>query len=284
MVIPASGQIRSGQVRSGQVTQRERPAAWKNLVPGGQFKDFILPTHVHFAVIDCRKHNDQPADTHNSKLIILPMRKARLLDRLSPEPITSTTGEIQVKIRAKDGFDPHRDLDLDSLRFGASDEVNYGRGSKLLRAEKAGKHLVLVFGGSDCGFTAENFAGKLLGKHASGELLFGSSDLPGADGKVPLLSAMSPKFEFTGDGLEAYVEVTNFGELMSDKSVIKMLIGDELLAEETVRSLNPFENSMVRLVCQQELSAGSAVDVTVLLQSGNLPTESFKKKVVVPRK
>jgi hypothetical protein len=31
---------------SGQVTERERPAEWKNLAPGGQFKDFILPMPV----------------------------------------------------------------------------------------------------------------------------------------------------------------------------------------------------------------------------------------------
>ncbi|WP_136060314.1 glycoside hydrolase family protein [Pontiella sulfatireligans] len=240
------------------------------------------PTHVHFAVIDSTKYEDQPYDIHNSKLIVLPMRTSRLLDMLNKESITASTGEIRIKIKAEEGFDPHKDLNLESLRFGASDEVNYGRGSKLLRKENAGKDLVLVFSGKESGLTAENFAGKLLGRDSDGKLLFGWSALPATSMQVPLLSALSPKFEFVKEGLEAYVEVTNFGEVKSSKSVVKLKVGDELFAKGSVRPLKPFEKSTVRLVCKKPLAAGSQAEVAVLLESNGLPTESFSKKVQLP--
>ncbi len=36
-----------------------------------------------------------------------------------------------VKINAEDGFDPHTDIELNSLRFGASEVVNFGGGSNI---------------------------------------------------------------------------------------------------------------------------------------------------------
>ena len=211
------------------------------------------PTQAHFAVIDSDKHSDLPNDQHNSKHICIPLTVARLIEVLDADPITETTDEIRVKINAEKGFDPHTDIDLDSLRFGASEEVNYGRGSKPITTEDAGEDLIVIFGGEDSGITADNFAGKLLGKTRAGKLLFGWARLPGKHSKVPLLSSLSPVFEFTGAGLEAYVEVQNFGEVVSKRSTVKVLVGNEgesrLLATGYVRALKPFEKSMVRLVC-----------------------------------
>jgi len=240
------------------------------------------PTHVHFAVIDSTKHDDLPNDIHNSKLIILPMRKARLLEVVSGN--TNPSKAVRVRIKAEPGFDPHTDVDVTSLSYGASSEVNYGRGSAAFRTEKDGADLIAFFHGPSCGFDESNFAGKLLGRTTDGELLFGWAALPWADSEVPLLSPLSPKFEFTADGLEAYVEITNFGQLASKPSTVKLMVGDKLLAEGKVRALQPFAKAMVRLVCDETLRPGSKIEATVLVESKGLPTESFTQKVVLPGK
>jgi hypothetical protein len=165
------------------------------------------PTQVHFAVIDSDKYSDQPNDIHNSKNIIIPLTVARRIEVLGAETMTADTKEIRVRIKAEKGFDPERDVDLNSLRFGTSDEVNYGRGSKVLHSEQDGKDLIVTFDGKGSGITAENFAGKLLGKTVAGKILYGWSRLPGAVASLPILSALSPKFEYNEDDCRALVQV-----------------------------------------------------------------------------
>ena len=143
--------------------------------------------------------------------------------------------------------------------------------------------MILVFDGQGNGITAENFAGKLLGNTSEGRLLLGWARLPGVKFNPPLLSSLSPKFEFTGDGLEAYVEVQNFGQAASPKSTVTVLVDDEPLASGQVRALKPFERSMVRLICSKRLPDGSKQDVTVRLKSEGLPTENFHQRVTLPR-
>lgn len=244
--------------------------------------EYGRPVQSHFAVIDSDKYSDQPNDIHNSKHIVIPITVPRRLELLNTRPLTAETKEIRLKVLAEAGFNPHTDLDLNSLRFGASDEVNYGRGAKVVKTEKAGADLVLVFNGAGNGITADNFAGKLLGKNSAGKILYGWTRLPGVEYTVPVLSALMPEFEFTAAGLEAYVEVQNFGEKASAASVVKVMAGTELLAEGKVRALKPFEKSIVRLVCQKKLRAGSKLEVTVLLESDGLPTEKITKKITLP--
>ncbi|VGO17424.1 hypothetical protein PDESU_06020 [Pontiella desulfatans] len=246
------------------------------------------PIQAHFAVIDSDKHSDLPNDTHNSKHIIIPIQVAKLIELMNTKAITADTKETRVKIMAEKGFNPKKHIDLDSLRFGASTEVNHGRGSKLLKTEKAGKDLVLVFGGADTGFTTENFAGKLMGKTKKGELLYAWSRLPEVEFSLPKLSSIAPVFEYTDEGLEAYVEVTNFGEVASKPGSVKLLIGkkaDQELATGSVRELAPFEKTMVRLVCCKTLPKGSKQAVTVLTQHEGLPAETFFiKSINLPNK
>jgi hypothetical protein len=57
---------------------------------------------------------------------------------LKTKPITRTTKTIRVKIQAEEGFNPQTDIDIQSLRFGASTEVNYGRGCTVSMVENEG--------------------------------------------------------------------------------------------------------------------------------------------------
>ena len=61
------------------------------------------------------------------KNISIPLNPGLLLTILDEKPITSGTKTIRVKIQAEEGFNPQTDIDVNSLRFGASEEVNYGR-------------------------------------------------------------------------------------------------------------------------------------------------------------
>jgi len=99
------------------------------------------------------------------------------LAMLNKEPVSASTDEIKVLIRSEAGFDAQSDLDLASLRFGASEEVNFGRGSKVRKTEAHEQGLILVFDGEGNGITEKNFAGKLIGKTNGNELVVGFSKL-----------------------------------------------------------------------------------------------------------
>ena len=88
---------------------------------------------ANFAVIDTIKWEDQPNDNHSSKNICIPLNKGVLLEVLNRDTITADTKTIEVRIRAEKDFDPQKDVDVKSLRFGAFSEVNFGRGCKAIR-------------------------------------------------------------------------------------------------------------------------------------------------------
>ncbi|MDZ8117085.1 glycoside hydrolase family protein [Pontiella agarivorans] len=205
--------------------------------------EYGRPFAANFAVIDVLKHSDLPNDKHNSKLIVIPMTVGRLLTVMNKEPITAETKTIRVKVQAEDDFNPHTDLDLDSLRFGASSEVNFGRGCRVVKSRKQGDDLVLVFDAKGNGFSEENFAGKLLGKNKEGKMLFGWTRLPGIDYLEPILSARLPVFK----GKTANVEVQNFGQVASESAVVTVIVDDREVASGAVPALNPFEKIDVKL-------------------------------------
>lgn len=98
-------------------------------------------------VIDTLKHEDKPFDNHSSKNISIPLNPGLLLTVLNDKPITAGTKTIRLKVQAEEGFHPQTDMDISSLRFGASEEVNYGRGSKVLKTENDGNDLIITFDG-----------------------------------------------------------------------------------------------------------------------------------------
>lgn len=217
------------------------------------------PFAANFAVIDVLKHDDLPNDKHNSKMIVIPMTVERLLTVMNTEPITALTKTIQVKVEAEEGFDPITDMDIKSLRFGASSEVNYGRGCKVIKTEPVGKDLILTFNGNGSGFTADNFAGKLLGKTNDGKILYGWSRLPGVNYIAPILSARLPVFH--DDFVE--VEVQNFGQVASKASVVKVLLNNKEIAAGPVPGLNPFQKIVIKM---NGVSSGADVKATVTVR------------------
>ncbi|MFR9628389.1 MAG: hypothetical protein SNF73_02640 [Rikenellaceae bacterium] len=134
-------------------------------------------THLSLAVIDVDKALDYGSDNHNSKNIIMPLVVSRRMELLNKEPITAQSDRVSILLLAEDGFDPQKDIDLNSLRFGVDKEVNFGRGSKLIKSKAHKRGLILEFEGVGTGVTDDTFALKLLGSNLDGELVIGYSKL-----------------------------------------------------------------------------------------------------------
>lgn len=136
---------------------------------------------AHFGVIDVLKKEDKCKDSHSSKHICIPLTVGRQIAILNKEKIDVATETIKVRIVAEKGFNPHTDIDFGTLRFGAPEEVNFGRGGKLVELEESGNDLILTFEWRGHGLTDDNFAAKLLGKNSKGQLLFAYARLPWID-------------------------------------------------------------------------------------------------------
>ncbi|EMI52695.1 putative secreted protein [Rhodopirellula sallentina] len=137
--------------------------------------EFGRATHLSLAVIDSPKEDDYGSDIHSSKHLILPLVVYKRMTMLNDAPVSESTHEIRVVIHSEQGFDPAKDLNLPSLRFGASEAVNFGGGSKLIRSAPHDDGLLLVFEGAGNGMTQKNFVCKLIGRDQSGGLIVGYS-------------------------------------------------------------------------------------------------------------
>lgn len=128
-------------------------------------------THLSLAVIDVPKADDLANDNHNSKNIILPLTVPKRIELITKKKIDQTSKKIKIKILAEPGFDPLSEIDVKSLRFGASEEVDFGRGCTVIKTKKKGKDLLLEFDGNGNGIKSHNFVGKLIGKTISNKLI-----------------------------------------------------------------------------------------------------------------
>lgn len=139
--------------------------------------EFGRATHLSVAALDVPKRDDFSNDNHNSKNIIIPLTVHKRFEILNKKPLSQHSKTIKILIHSEEGFNAQTDIDLASLRLGASEEVNYGRGCKVITSRKKGKDLIVEFEGKQHGLTSQNFACKLLGKTKSGDLLIAFSNL-----------------------------------------------------------------------------------------------------------
>ncbi len=207
---------------------------------------------ANFAVIDTLKHEDKAYDTHSSKNIGIPLNPGLLLTIPDEKPITARTKQIRLKIHAEDGFDPQMDIDIASMRFGSSSEVNFGKGCTVLKTENDGNDLIVTFNGKDNGITSDEFAPKLIGKYKNGDMLYGYARLPYIDYIEPILSARAPVFSETDKGSSYTIEVENFGQEASRETYLKIeSLGNNgkklLIASGQVPALQPYEKTKLSL-------------------------------------
>ncbi len=240
---------------------------------------------ANFAVIDTLKHEDLPNDNHSSKNISIPLNPGLLLTVLDTKPITPNTKTIRVKIAAEEGFDPQTDIDLNSLRFGASTEVNFGKGSKVLSTAKEGKDLIVTFDAKGNGITAESklkssqkvVAPKLLGKTTAGKLLYGYARLPWISYNDPILSARMPVF--AADGRNMTIEVENFGQVTSKPAILKL---EQLkdgkkteIGQTKLPSLAPYGKTKVTLSGKSNFSKEEAGNFILTIRTTDNVVSTF---------
>lgn len=221
---------------------------------------------ANFAVIDCPKFDDQPNDIHSSKNLSIPLKPERLVTLLNQDETIDAIDEIRVKIGAESDFDPQFDIDLESLRFGAPEEVDFGRGCKLISTEPDDDDLILVFDATGHGFTADSFAGELLGKGTNGDLLFGYTRLPWVNYMEPVLSARAPTINADTGKLELGIE--NFGQVPSGHAVLDMTIGGSdgsktMQVTESIPIIEPYDKAVIALDSGWQSLEGCTFSITI---------------------
>lgn len=239
---------------------------------------------ANFAVIDTIKWDDKPYDYHSSKNISIPLNPGLLLTIEDDKPITAKTKKIRVRIQAEDGFNPQTDIDISSLRFGTSEEVNFGRGCKVLEMENAGKDLIVTFNGAGNGITEDEFAPKLIGKYTDGKMLYGYARLSYVNFIEPILSACAPDFKQVDKKWQCTIEVQNFGQAASQPATIKIESGRDgkktTVASGKIQALQAYEKTELTLSADNAAEKINDDDICVTIFSGKkvLSTFDIKRK------
>jgi hypothetical protein len=135
---------------------------------------------ANFAVIDTLKGEDKAYDRHSSKNICIPLDPGLLLSQHGTWKMEKgkwKSSKIELRIRAEEGFEPQRDLDLSTLRFGAPKAVDYGRGAAPIATRQDGRDLILTFRTKDIALQPDDFAAKVLVRRGT-RTTFGFVRLP----------------------------------------------------------------------------------------------------------
>ncbi|WP_250318112.1 glycoside hydrolase family protein [Pedobacter sp. B4-66] len=250
------------------------------------FQDkFGRAIQANFAVIDTSKADDKANDRHSSKNIGVPLNPGVLLTMLNKELPTAKNKVIRVKITAENGFNPQTDIDIKSLRFGASSEVNFGKGSKVLSVEKSNKDLIVNFDAKGNGITKDEFAPKLIGKYSSGKLLYGYTRVPWLNYNEAILSARKPIFSANANNKTALkIPVENFGQVASKQSslTVTCLIGNEQksLGSVVVPVLQPYGKTDVNVLTDYNFEKGKEYAFSVTVSTNNTKVSLFEFKVI----
>jgi len=240
---------------------------------------------ANFAVIDVEKKFDLGSDTHSSKNISIPLTVGRLLTILDKDKITASTKTIRVKITAEKDFNPQKDIDINSLQFGDPEDVNYGKGGKVLKTEKSGNDLIVTFNGNGKDFSEDEFAAKVLGKTSSGRLFFGYARLPWVSFIEPILSSCLPVIT-TKDSINfnLKIEVQNFGQVAStDNANLKVMYSvdrqDVEIGTVKVPALKPYEKTTVELTCGKLFEKGMEYKFNVVIDQNGIKPASLVGKL-----
>ncbi|QEC52689.1 glycoside hydrolase family protein [Anseongella ginsenosidimutans] len=241
------------------------------------------PMQAFFAVIDTLKKEDKPSDRHSSKNLTIPLVTGRQIEILNKNRIAPGTQEIRLRIKAEQGFDPQRNIDLRSLRFGSPEEVDFGRGSKIKSFKSEGKDLILTFHGKNNALSDSSFMAKLLGRTSGGTLLFGYARLHGIDYQPPILSARAPRITVSGSKkVSVAVEVQNFGQTISEKSSVEVRIlreGARLGSFKMhLEELEPFQKEVLETAGNLDLEKGENYNAEIVITPGpaELPFSALK--------
>ncbi len=238
---------------------------------------------ANFAVLDVDKDSDKGNDNHSSKNICIPLVKEKVIKVLNDKKIDAKTKYIDLLIKAEKDFNPHMDIEIKSLRFGASSEVNFGRGAKVKEVKKQGKDLIVRFKTKGNGFTKANFAGKLLGKTKSNNLLIGWAKLPEIKYNTAILSSVAPKIITKNNFTRIITTITNFGTTESNNSLfeVEFILDNKVIGKVKVASLKPFEETKIGIDSLHPFTIGKKYKIGVrIIANGSEIQENLTYKVL----
>ena len=125
---------------------------------------------ANFAVIDCAKKYDKGSDIHSSKNITIPVNPGRRV-----QTFKKTRKGWEVRIAKERGFDPLKDVDVDSLILGPQSFVAYGAGVKPIGTAEAAGDLVVIFPPVELASPVV----EILGREKGGRLFFATARTDG---------------------------------------------------------------------------------------------------------
>jgi hypothetical protein len=191
---------------------------------------------------------------------------------------------IQVKLSAEKGFNPHTDVELNSLRFGSNEAVNFGKGAKLVGTKKQGRDLLLTFSAAGHELTREEFAPKLIGRYKNGKPLFGYTRVPWADYEPGILSALRPVFSPGTSTTAISVAVENFGLAVSQPATLKLLVespeGLKEIATGTISPIQPYGKLALQLNTRYPFEKGREYEFVLLLSDADPSAPPFRFKAI----
>jgi hypothetical protein len=217
-------------------------------------------THMLFAVIDDTKEVDKPNDNHSSKAIGVEISPPRTVF------VKKSGDRFLVALEMEKGFNPAKDVDPASLRFGAPSKVDFGMTSAPLSTRVVDSRLIAEFSAANCGIEPSDPTVKLLASDRKGRPVFAYAPLPDEPAEYPLLSADG---RIEADAIEAgfrtlTVRVENFGLAKSPATHVKLVIHSEGKPTFTaaLSALAPYEVGTVKFRVPADLKPAKA-EITI---------------------
>ena len=205
--------------------------------------DLGRATHLSLAIMDVSKGADKGNDNHSSKNLIMPLVTEKLIAIVGDERITPETRQMTLRIEAEPGFDPQRDLDVDSLRFGSDSVVNVGGGCQAIETQPQGKDLLVTFEGVH-GLNHRDYDFKLIGQTVDGALVVGYALLPGRSATEASLIALPVSVKEVDGQAVLSSAVENWGLETSDVCQVVVLehnsTGEHTLQSVEVPPIEPY--------------------------------------------
>jgi hypothetical protein len=233
-------------------------------------------THMLFAVIDDAKDLDKPNDNHSSKAIAVEITPPRTV------LVRKQGDRFLIALEADKGFDPTKDVDPATLRFGAPSRVDFGKTSAPLSTKVLGNRLIAEFAAADCGFQPSDRTAKLLAHDRKGGLIFGYAALPDEPAEYPLLSAHgSVKADpIKGSTRELTVQVENFGLAKSTATKVSLQIRpngrEPAVFTAPLPSLEPYASADLRFNVPAELTPVGATPQVEISLAGEPAEHALK--------
>ncbi len=213
---------------------------------------------TNFAVNDTLKNEDLGNDNHSSKNITIPLNKGLLMEITNPK-IEKRMSTITVLVKGEADFNPQTDLDIESLRFGCSMDINYGKGCAVKSTKASGDDLLITFNTRGYQIPDSEFAPKLMGKDLSGNLVYGYARNPNVDFTPAVLSSRKPVQE----GEDVALLVENFGVKPSTNATLHFEVDGVVVAKESIAPIKPYGKTSVTIQ-NVKLAKGSTYRIQIV--------------------